>query len=307
MAIIIDNTNSNAMDQAVLAISQETPVVNLPTEGVSIDFCVCNYVCEYENNVFASLTDSADYKNDKTSFLIGLTANSSILEITLVGPDDETVITDDTFGEYFSKGSFTNTDNQINYVGFIANWNNILSIKGAGLYYFKFKETVFSQDYESESIKYKLQNYNEAQANKTIRFKFIQNGIIENGLDYTGLNWQVQIRIKAKLKYLGFTLEQDNYLTSSRTIRQIQDKKIRNFEIETYLIPSAVGNILETGVLANNILISNYDFFAYELLDDLAITITENSDFKGNYNTNNQGSFVFTAEERTQNSIKRNV
>jgi hypothetical protein len=307
MAIIIDNTNSNAMDQAVLAISQETPVVNLPTEGVSIDFCVCNYVCEYENDVFASLTDSTDYKNDKTSFLIGLTANSSILEITLVGPDDETVITDDTFGEYFSKGSFTNTDNQVNYVGFIANWNNILSIKGAGLYYFKFKETVFSQDYESESIKYKLHNYNEAQANKTIRFKFIQNGIIENGLDYTGLNWEVQIRIKAKLKYLGFTLEQDNYLTSSRTIRQIQDKKIRNFEIETYLIPSAVGNILETGVLANNILISNYDFFAYELLEDLAITITENSDFKGNYNTNNQGSFVFTAEERTQNSIKRNV
>ena len=307
MAIITDITNDNEMTQAILAISQEAPVVNLPKVGVQTEFCICDYVCEYVNNVFASLVDSADYKNDKSSFLKGLTADSSILEITLIGPNDETIITDDTFGEYFAKGSFTNTDNQVNYVGFIADWNKILSIKGTGEYYFKFKETTFGEDYETQSLKYALYPYNEIQANKTLRFKFIQNGIIENGLDYRGLNWEVQIRIKAKLKYLGFTLESDNYLTSQRIIRQIQDKKIRNFEIETYFIPSEVGNIIETGVLANNILVSNYDFFAYEPFEDLSMVITENSDFKGNYNTSNLASFIFAANERTQDTIKRNV
>ena len=307
MAIITENNNNDQMTQAILAVSQEAPTINLPQKAVEIDFCVCDYVCEYVSNVFASIADSTGYKNDKSSFLISLADETSTLEITLVGPNDETIIDDDTFGEYFSKGSFTNTENQSNYLGFIADWKKILTIKGAGFYHFKFKENVFGEDFETESIKYRLLSYNEVQIFKTIRFKFIQNGIIENGLDYTGLNWTTEIRISAKLKFLASTLEQDNYLTSNRTISQIQDKKTKNFEIETGLLPSTIGDMLENGSLSNNILITNYDWFSYKLLEDFAINITEISDFKGNYKLNPLGSFVFSATERQQNNIKRNV
>jgi len=308
MAIITENTNNNQMGQVVFAISQDAPFVVLPEVGTQIDFCVCDYECKYFNNVFASVDSDEDFKNDKSSFLIGLTDDSSTLEIVLVGPnDEETIINDNSLGEYFAKGSFDNTPNQVNYVGFIADWKKIITLKGAGVYYFKFTENTFGEDYETESIKYQLRFYNEEMIFKTIRFKFIQNGFIEDGLDYTGLNWSTEIRISGILRYLPSTLEQDNYLTSQRVVTQIQDKKIRNFEIETGLIPSTIGDLLEDGTLSNRILISNYDWFAYKRFEDLSINITEISDFRGNYKNNSLGSFVFTAQERVQDSVKRNV
>ncbi len=311
MAIITNNINSNPMTSGVLAISQDTPFVQLPDTGPEIDFCTCDFECEYINEVFASLSDNDEFKNDKTSFLIGLSDDSSVLEITLVGPNDETIINDDTLGQYFAKGSFTNTPNQANYIGFIADWKKILTVKGSGTYFFKFKETTFGEEFEKETVKYRLLPYNENLIFKTLRFKFIQNGIIQNGLDYTGLNWSTEVRIKASLKYQPSTLTQDNYLTGERVIEQIQDSLIRNFEIQTGLIPSKIGNLLEDGTLSNNILVSNYNWFAYQndskYIQDLSIIITEISNFVGDFKNNSLGSLTFTAQERKQNRVKRNV
>ena len=311
MAIVTNNTNTTPMDQSVLATSQEAPFVNLPRTGVQIDFCTCDYECTYYNRVFASLSEDDSFKNDKSSFLIGVTDNSSTLEIVLVGPSDETVINDNTYGEYFAQGSFNNTENQTNYFGFIADWKKILTLKGAGVYYFRFTETTFGEDFETESVKYQLYPYNETQVFKTIRFKFIQNGLIEDGLDYTGLNWVTEVRIRGNIKKTAFTLEQDNYLNTNRVITQIQDKKIRNFEIETDFIPSSIGDLIEDGTLSNDILISNYNWFAYqnkpEFIEDLSIIITDNSDFRGDFKNNSLGSFTFTAQERKQSKVKRNV
>ena len=308
MAIITENINSTPMFQSVLANSQESPFVVLPTVGTAIDFCVCDYECQYFNHVFADPIRTDDFKNDKSSFLIGLAADSSTLEIRLIGNSQDLLINDNTFGEYFAKGSFTNTENQLNYVGFIANWKKILTAFGGGVYYFEFKETVFNRDFITESVKYRLSTYSEAKAFKTVRFRFQQNGLIENGLDYTGLNWITEVRIEGSLRYNAPTLTLDNYPDSGRTIKQIQDKTVKNFEIETNLIPSSIGNLFtEDGVLANNIFVTNYDWFAYEKYVDFPIIITEITDFKGNYRLNSLASFIFKAEERTQNNVKRNV
>jgi len=308
MAIITENTNNSPMFQAVLADSQESPFIVLPPVGTAIDFCVCDYECQYFNNVFADLLSTDDFKNDKSSFLIGLAADSSTLEIRLIGNGQDVVISDDTFGEYFTKGTFTNTENQLNYVGFIADWKKILTAFGGGVYYFTFTETVFNRDFVTESVKYRLSPYNETRVLKTLRLRFEQNGLIENGLDYTGLNWITEVRIEGSLRYNAPTLTLDNYQNTNRSIKQIQDKTVKNFEIETSLIPSKIGNLFTLdGVLANNILVTNYDWFAYEKYIDFPIIITEITDFKGNYRLNSLASFIFKAEERTQNNVKRNV
>lgn len=307
MAIITENTNTNPMVKAVFAISQDTPFVKTPNVLTSISFCVCDYECEYFNYVFADTTTSEDFKNDKSSFLYSPADDSSTLQIILVKGDEEIEILDNTFGKYFAKGSFTNTQNQLNYVGFIADWKKILTLGGAGVYYFKFVETTFGEEYVKETIKYRLLNYNEELIQDTIRFKFQQDGIIENGIDYTGLNWVTQVRVQGKLKYLAPILEQDNYLNNGRVVTQIQDKKIRQFEITTNFIPSAIGDLLENGALSNKILITNYNWFAYKRFEDLEIHITEISDLKTGYENNSLGAFVFTAEERIKNTVKRNV
>jgi len=308
MAIITNIVTGTSMVQAVLADSQETPFVILPKVTSAIDFCVCDYQCDYINYVFADPLSTEDFKNDSTSFLIGLSADSAVLEIRLIGNGQDVIISDNTFGEYFAKGSFTITENQINYVGFIADWKKIFDAFGGGQYYFEFKETVFSRDFVTESVKYQVSNYTDEKALNTVRLRFIQNGIIEDGLDYTGLNWITEIRIGGKMKYNSPILTLDNYQTENRTVRQIQDKSIENFELETYFIPSKIGDLfVKNGVLANNALITNYDPFSYKQYIDFPVLFTEITDFKGNYKTNNLASFVFTLEERLQNNVKRNV
>ena len=183
MAIITQNINNNQMSHAVFAFSQDTPIVTLPEVGPQIDFCTCDYECEYENDVFADLTSSEDFRNDKSSFLIGLSADNSTLDIVLVDSSgNETIINDNTFGEYFAKGTFTG-ENQVNYVGFIADWKKILTGLGAGKYYFKFTETTFGEEFVTESVKYRLYPYNENIVINTIRFRFIQNGLIEFNIE----------------------------------------------------------------------------------------------------------------------------
>lgn len=308
MTIITENINNLPMAKSVLAISQDAPLVIIPTEGVQIDFCICDYTCEYINEVFADASSSEDFKNDKTSFLTGLSADSATLEILLIGPDgSESIINNNTFGEYFAKGSFTETDNQINYVGFICDWQKVLTIKGAGTYYFKFTESVFGQDFEKTTIKYKLLPYNENMVYRTLRFKFIQNGLLEDGLDYTGLNWNTQVRIKGSLKKLPSELQQDNYFNGDRIVEQIQDKKLKNFQIETGLLNSDIGNLIEDGTLSNRIFITNYKWGDYEMHEDLSINIISIDDFIGNFELNPLGAFVFTAQERKQDTVKRNV
>jgi hypothetical protein len=307
MAIITEICTGTSMLQLVLADSQEAKNVSLPIQGSEIDFCICDYECEYTNQVFASVEDD-NYKNDKSNFLISLTDDTSVLEIRLVGNGNDILINNDTYGGYFAKGSFDNTENQINYVGFIADWKKIFDLLGAGKYYFTFKETVFNQDFETESVKYQLQIFSDVLANKSVRFNFVQNGVIEGGLDYTGLNWDTEIRIKAKVRYQAPILTVDNFQNSNRKITQIQDKTIENFEIETGLIPSKIGDLfVKTGVVSNQIYFTDYNLFAYKKYKEFNVIITEISDFKGNYNLNSTGSFTFIAEERIQNNVKRNV
>ena len=308
MAIITENINSNPMQQLILADGYETQTVSTPKEKVLIDFCPCDYECEYVNNVFADPLGTEDYKNDKSSFLIALSSDTAILEINIVKDGIPFIVNNNTYGQYFAKGSFTNTENQLNYVGFIADWKKIIDTLGTGKYYFEFKETVFNRDFITKTYDFRLSAFTDINANKTIRFRFLQNGLIEDGIDYSGLNWSTELRVKGKLRYTAPTLTVDNYQTSTRKVTQIQDKSIKNFEIETSLIPDSIGDLFtENGVIANNVFITTYDLFAYKKLIDFNVLFTEISDFKGNYNVNSKGSFTFALQERTQDTVKRNV
>jgi len=309
MAIITENVNDNPMQQLILADGYTSEALSFPKESVVVDFCTCDYECEYVNYVFADPSTTDDYKNDSSSFLISLSSTSAVLEITIVKDGIPIVINNNLYGEYFPKGTFTNTPNQVNYVGFIASWKKIIDTLGTGTYYFQFKETVFNREFITKTFNFQLTTFSDVKADKTIRFRFVQNGLIEDGLDYKGLNWITEIRIKGKFRYLKPTLVFNNYPNSKRTIKQIQDKSIKNFEIETYFIPEEVGDVFtENGVISNDTLVTNYDLFAYKKNTiDFNMIFTEVSDFKGNYNVNSMGSFTFTLQEITQDTVKRNV
>jgi hypothetical protein len=306
--IVTENINSNAMILMCIADSQDVEMIDIQEVTTAIDFCLCDYQCDYINTVFASQDDSNEYKNDKSNFLIGLNANQSILEIRLIGNGFDILISDNTFGTYYAKGSINNTQEQLNYVGFVCDWRKVQSLLQNGIYYFSFKETIAGREFITESVKYRLLPFSDKFADNTVKLKFIQNGKILNGLDYTGLNWVTELRVKGNVKYVEPTLTLDNYKTSTRTVTQIQDSVVENFEIETDMIPVSLGDLItKNGLLANSCLVTDYNLFAYKKLVNLDVLLTEVSTVKTNYSLNNLCSFSIKCEERNQNRVKRNI
>ena len=308
MSIFTFITDNNPMNQVILANSQDSETTQSPKEQIKTDFCLCNYLCKYENVVFAELEGNEDYKNDKTSFLFSVSSSTSTFEIILIDSSgNEEIINDNSFGEYFPLGSFNQQKDQEKYVGFICDWQKVFQVKGAGVYFFKFKENSFGSEVINESVIYRLQPFSEVIASKTVRFRFIQKGTIQNSLDYNGIDWTYEIRLKAKLNYSEPTFEQTDFLKGDRVVEQIQDSKIENIEIEVDFVPSVIGDfITDIGILSNNILVTNYGLADYKKYVDFDIIIKELTDLKANYEFNNLASFKLPSLGRNQSTVKRN-
>lgn len=306
MAIITENTNARPMSQLCLADGYKTEIVAIK-ETVQKDICICE--CEYTSPVFADLVDVSEYKNDKSSFIFDLQSNFATSNIYLVDSQEvEYSVEGGLYGDYFAKGSFTNSDKQKNYVGVVIDWKKVLNLLGPDNYYIKFNQNIFSQVFTTKTFIYKLTSFSDLKANKTIKFAWTQNGLIESGIDFSGLNWKNELRIEGKLKYLEPEITLTNYVTSLGVRKQIQDKVLEKIECETYFITSEILDIFAKNVvLANEIYVTNYDLYAFKNYLKFAVLIQEISNFKGNYTSNSKGSATLQMTERTENTRKRNI
>jgi len=307
MAIRTFNPTANEMQLCCIACATDTPFVQLPDEIRSIDFCPCNYVCDYEEPVFGFLEDITDtYKNDKSSFIGKKTDSTSLFEATIknLTTGEDYLVTDNTYGVYYPAGTLPEKPL---YIAFIADWGKILENLGGGLYQIEFKENVFGVDYIQDTVKYRLEHFSDIRANNTVKFQFIQNGIKENGLDYTGLNFSYEFRLKGTFGGKQVILEVDNYLTSSRTVRQIQDKIRYSYEFTSSLIDATVLNsIWEIGLNANEILVTDYNVLNSERFENVSVVSLENPDIN-HYKNNPLVSVTIPFEDRKQTNVKRNV
>ena len=122
--------------------------------------------------------------------------------------------------------------------------------------------------------------------------------MIENG-------WYQSYRIKGKLTELSPKLEVDTYFTSVYKKTQIQDKVIRQFELQTNLIPSFIERILiDDNILANEFLVSDYNIFNSEVFFRKSLYPSE---INRKYFTNSINSIItIKLEEKVQDRIKRN-
>ena len=140
-----------------------------------------------------------------------------------------------------------------------------------------------------------------------MKFQFVQNGIKENGLDYTGLNFSYEFRLKGTLGNKQVIVEVDNYLNSSRTVRQIQDKIRYSYEFTSSLTDSTVLNsIWQIGLNANNILLTDYNVLNSERFENLSVVSLDSPDISY-YKNNPLVSVVIPFEDRQQTNVKRNV
>ena len=227
---------------------------------------VCIKSCCYVENVFSEIGEIVTTEcNDKTSLLFKKTIASDTISIRLIASDGTSYsINDNTYGLLYS--SFINAPL---YVGFIADWNKIYNLLGAGMYHFEITQVIIGVTSTIKTIKYNLAPYSDGAANQTVRIESYNTGVIlSSQFNYKLMTadlpngWYQSFRLGGKLLPSTPKLTVDNYYDQDYQLLQIQDKVTDEFQLETYLLPSEISDqIIYDNLLANKILVSDFNIF----------------------------------------------
>jgi hypothetical protein len=288
------------LSNGILCVSEPDTVVIPQAEPGEIPFCYCEYECDYIQLVLAG-TD--EYETDCTDFLADIPDPDGSFQVFMTTPDGQEIeLTDDTYGTYFELGTMA----QASKAGYLVDWGKVATeVSKYGLYTFRLVSNFFGTDIEKETHQYYLQPYSPTVADGTVRIETIRNGCIEGGVDYSGLNWKTQIRLKGKITGER-EIETESYVNTSREEKQIQDKVINKYTLTTKGIQSIVfDDLMEDGFMANVIKLTDYTIFSYRNLRDVEVRIEEYTE-QNEYWTTRNANFVIGFVELVQNKIKRN-
>jgi hypothetical protein len=283
----------------------EAKTIILPTEDTVVDFCTCDFDCDYIELALVNPSDETDlYQNDYRSFLINLKDASSTFEFKLIASDGtEYVLNDNTYGEFFNKGF--NTTQPLK-AGYRLDWFKVYDSIGADIYTIRVSQTDFSNTVTKDSHKFRLIPFNEIASNKTVKMEIVQRGAILNGEDYGGMSWGNMIRVSGtfgspKDQYDINRLQDSNYNDID-----VQIKQFKEYTLQTELLPSSIGKWLtDTAVMTDDILISVNDVFNYDQYRRLAVTFTGDIETPDDYSRNVNKSFTIRFKDKVE-KLKRN-
>lgn len=294
----------NGMSSQLITKSLNSEAIGIPTTLVS--------ECVGKLPVFGDL-ENPELQGEKTDFTSFLALETFAVSVTFELLDDNcnvvAVLNDDTYGVYYPKGFFQlGNFFQQQYVGFKIQWRKVLDLLGPGAYSVRIT-TDYKEITKTEIVKsccFELAQYTDERANETVRIETTQNGyIIGQGLDYTNVNWKEQIRIPGFFGNKQRRLEQDNYLDKNRRTTQIQDSLIHEFTLEPYFWPDCLRNEIDSILLANEILISDYNLDNTDNLKNISVIPTSiDTEYFGK---SQKAADEIKFEERIKNRVKRNV
>ena len=282
-------------------------VINLPTVEDIVDFCTCDFVCDYIEQAYVYPSDMSDtYKNDYKSFLINLKDDSSTYEFTLIRPDgNETVFSDDNFGELFDKGF---NQEQPLKVGYRIDWIKVFELFGRGIYQIKVSQTDFGNTVTAESIKFNVQVYDEIRADKTVKIETVQDSPILNGEDFGGMEWVNMARVEGTFNTETPNYEIDRLVDSQRNEIDIQTTKFNTYTLETNIIPNKIGDYLTEEVcMTNNVFISVNDVFNYRQYRRLPVVFEGDVSPGDDYSMNYKKKFNISFKDLTNKVYRKFV
>jgi len=260
--------------------------------------------------VLADETDNDPLKNDFSSFISFQFPGTTVEYFLLDGQCNEIApLNDGTYGTYYPQGSWTILNGftlfQSLYKGYKVDWLKVLQIEGHGYYQIKKVVSDGFTTTETRSCLFDLCQFTDERADETARIETIQNGKIGFGLDFRGINWEQQIRIPGFFGNKQRRLEQDDYLDKNRRVTQIQDTLIHEYTLEPALMPPCMREFIDEILLANNILISDYNELNTDNLKNIDVKpISIDTEY---FAKSNRAADEIKFEERIQNRVKRNV
>jgi len=290
-----------------MAVKVASQYVEIKRPEVSTDFDVCAYEKQYFEKVFAFPSDPLDeYRNDKREVLTTLLDGSSVAEFRLVKPDGtKQVLNDNTFGQYFAPGSFTE---QPLKTGFVVDWLLVFNAFGGGIYSIETSQTDFGEETVSKSWNYKLQLYSDLQANLTVRIKTIHEGIVKNRENYEGIKWTRWIRVPGIFGNKTIVTEANNYESTNNQLIQIRDRILYEYIMSIELVPSVVINTFtEDRLQANEMFVTNYAVLGHELFNEQQVYSMPSEYSPEYYVRNTKATFELKFQDVDQSNIKYNL
>ena len=289
-------------------VSCRTPskVIQLPT--VEDLICSCEFVsssCNYEELAFAYPTNELDtYRNDFKSILITLLDASSSYEFFLVDSNDvEIPLLDGVHGTLYGLGF--NTLQPLK-VGFRIDWLKVFNLLSGDIYKIRIKQTDFENTIVVDSHSIKLMQFSELASQDTTKIQTTQKGVYLSGEDYEGMNWVNMNRIVANFGNEKQQTEISRLKDGNYQDFDIQNEYYYQYTLETNLLPSPIADfLLNSDIKTDEILISNYDVYAYRQYRDLPVIHEGTIDSSDDYATNINKRFTITFNDSITN-LKRN-
>lgn len=249
--------------------------VRVPRQENANDFDYCAVECGFRERVFADLATDDAHKNDRSSFLFRKVVPTDTIDFELFKNGSKVAdINDDTFGLYYP--SFASQPLQI---GFVINWKSVLSQLGHGSYQFKAQKNILGVDSTFQSRCFKLSQYNDENADGTVRIETLQRGnIISSDFDYTDLlenGWYSSYRLEGELVKQSLELESERYANTQYTSLQIKEQVNTVYRMRLHSFPSLILNALAyDSFLADEILVTDYNIYNTEIFRQLSLRVT---------------------------------
>lgn len=293
-----------------IACTQDSINISIPETQPTIDFCYCEFECEYEELKLVN-PGGAEFENDKSDFIEEVVdpSGGTITFIILKDGIQKAVIVDNTYGTFTALGAFPSgplTDQSLKS-GFQVEWEKVFNAFGIGKYTIKTEIINFTRLITKETWVYDVKLYSVRAANYTFVFKSIQNGYIQGGLDYTGLEWEYEYRIPGKLIEETPESIKTTFQTSDYVENQIQSQIIRAYKLHFEMIPSALTDLLlDDNLTGNTLLIRDYNIWNHGLTYIEKELVIEGVDALETFPQSQLANLSIDMRNKKQDKIKRN-
>ena len=260
----------------LLKNNPEEPTINLNLPEVE------NQDCCVEPCVFASLSTTDPFQNDKTSVI--WIFDNGITNVVMklqqwIGSSfvDVATLNNNTLGTVYLYGDIVSAEGD-NLVGYLIDWNLVLPALGLGTYRIQTTETtIFGSEINQESEAWCLKEYNPNLAKGSVKLEWENNSIIcglnsgSQTFDFGTTIFAGSIRLQDSI----FGLDSSSYEREFVKYQNKQQVWTKDIEEESY--------ILKTGRLTEDV----HDYIKNFVLKGDNIRITD-------YNQNNSRTHVQT-------------
>jgi hypothetical protein len=304
ITVDINNTYPDQLKGMATMIIANTIV---PQTVPEIDDRIVQSVCCVAQYVLADLSNSDNYRNDKTAVLYKRLLAVDTIVYTLqkytTSWNDIDTLNDNTWGTYYDFGSIANTDLK----GYLLDWNLVLGFEGEGNYRIKIARTILGASDTLYTAVFALRNYSIDLADMTVRLEWTQDGNIIDGIDYTGCNWYQQIRVPGFFGNEQLSKDEVTWKDSNYNQFQIRSDVVKSYSLELGWIPACmVEQFFDNWLQGVQLLVTDYNIenFDWGLLRKVMFFESiEDTEYK---HKERLAKYKLKLTDQLQNHIKKN-